>query len=507
MLTYQDFKSSASDVESFIIKLVSEHKSSNAYAIAQTAELYNRQLNATILNYQKYLYKLSGEKVTDVISPNYKLASNYLNRFVTQLNQYLLGNGVTFDKPATKKTLGLDFDTQLQRAGYSALIQGVSFGFWDFDRLRVFKFTEFAPLYDEENGALRAGVRFWQLSSEKPTRFTLYEEDGYTEYIKRKDEQITIIAPKRAYKQIVTTNVLYGEDIKDGENYPGFPIVPLYSNPEKQSVLVGLRPGIDAYDLIKSGFANDLDGHMLYWLINNAGGMDDVDIARLMERIKTLGAVITDDEANIESKEITIPHESRIAYLNKLEDDLYKDFGALKVENLSSSSVTATQIIAAYQPLDCRADQYEYECIDFIRNILALQGIDDMPQFKRNRIANQAEEISMILQSASYLDDETILNHLPFLSPDEVKKILKNKEKEEAERFTLTENQPQNDQENQEETDSEEETEEVEENEKVDETEGEQPEEENEEKENEEEDKEEDKNKQKEKKKKGNEQK
>ena len=436
MLTYQDFLR-AGNKENFIIKLISEHKTSKQYHVAVDAENYNRQQNTTIMKYQKFLYKLTGQKIVDTISPNYKMASNYLNRFITQLNQYLLGNGATFTDETTKGKLGVDFDTQLQKAGRSALIEGVSFGFWDFDKLRVFKLIEFAPLYDEENGSLRAGARFWQLDNDKPMRITFYEEDGYTEYIYKIGEEIEVIKPKTTYKQIVKYTAISGEEIYQGENYPNFPIVPFYANPERQSELVGIREQIDAYDLIKSGFANDLDGHMLYWILENAGGMDDPDIARLIERMKTLGAVISDEDAQVKMQQLDIPYESRIAYLDRLEEDLYKDFGALKVDIISSSATTATQINAAYLPLDCKTDQYEYECIEFVRNILKLQGIEDIPQFKRNKIANQSEATTMILQASNYIDDETVLKHLPFLSPDEIETILKNKEKEEAERFKL----------------------------------------------------------------------
>lgn len=450
MLTYQDFLR-AGNKENFIIELISEHKTSKQYHVAVDAENYNRQQNTTIMKYQKFLYKLTGQKIVDTISPNYKMASNYLNRFITQLNQYLLGNGATFTDETTKGKLGVDFDTQLQKAGRSALIEGVSFGFWDFDKLRVFKLIEFAPLYDEENGSLRAGARFWQLDNDKPMRITFYEEDGYTEYTHEIGGKIEVIKPKTTYKQIVKYTAISGEEIYQGENYPNFPIVPFYANPEKQSELVGIREQIDAYDLIKSGFANDLDGHMLYWILENAGGMDDPDIARLIERMKTLGAVISDEDAQVKMQQLDIPYESRIAYLDRLEEDLYKDFGALKVDIISSSATTATQINAAYLPLDCKTDQYEYECIEFVRNILKLQGIEDIPQFKRNKIANQSEATTMILQASNYLDDETVLKHLPFLSPDEIETILKNKEKEEAERFSVNENiQDETDEENEE---------------------------------------------------------
>lgn len=442
MLTYQDFviaKQSKQNLYEFLKKAINEHKSSKEYRIAQDAEQYDRQQNVTIMNFQKYLYTMKGAKIPDIISPNHKLCSNFFNRFTTQLVQYLLGNGVTFPEQGVKEKLGNKFDTELQRAGKYALISGVSFGFWDYDRLRIFKFKEFVPLYDEENGSLRVGIRFWQLAPDKPLRMTLYEEDGYTEYKKPNDGAIEELQPKRPYKLIVKTTIADGAEIYDGCNYPSFPIVPLYANDYHQSELVGLRENIDAYDLIKSGFANDMDGHLLYWLIQNAGGMDDVDIARVLERIKTMGAAIASEDGTIEQHQIQIPYESRIAYLDRIEQDLYKDFGALKVENISSGNTTATQIKSAYAPQDMKTTMFEYMCIEFVQSILRLQGIEATPQFKRDKIANYQDETVMLLQSANYLNEETILKHLPFLSPDEINDIMKAKEKEKEKGYEMAE--------------------------------------------------------------------
>lgn len=458
MLTYQDFlKHKGSGLGEFLLQVIEEHKATPEYKTAKVAEQYDKQRNVTILSYQKYLYTMKGAKIPDVISPNHKLCSNFFNRFTTQLVQYLLGNGVTFAEEGVKEKLGSSFDTELQRAGKYAEISGVSFGFWDLDKLRVFKFTEFAPLYDEENGSLRAGVRFWQLAPNKPLRMTLFEEDGYTEYVKNDRENVRELQPKRAYKQIVKSTEADGAELYDGGNYPSFPIVPLYANDYHQSEIVGMRANIDAYDLIKSGFANDLDGHLLYWLIQNAGGMDDVDVAKVLERIKTMGAAISSDEGTIEQKQINIPYESRIAYLDRLEQDLYKDFGALKVENITSGGTTATQIKSAYAPLDMKATGLEYQCIEFVQSILKLQGIDATPQFKRDKIANYQDETTMVLQAANYLDTETVLKHLPFLSPDEINDILKARETEEAERYEMAQQISQGKGFNPEDTDEEEE--------------------------------------------------
>lgn len=448
MKTYQDLIAVGAEEKArmeFILAAIREHKSSGLFQTAREAVLYDQQRNVTITTYQKLLYTLSGEAVPDNYSANHKVASNFFNRFTTQENQYLLGNGVTLEKEGNKKALGQDFDTVLQQMGRDALVQGVSFGFWNLDHLEKFQLTEFAPLYDEITGGLAAGIRFWQIDGDKPLRATLYEMDGYTEYIKKKDGDMSVLKEKQTYKQNKASSELLGTEILDGDNYPGFPIVPLWGNPHHQSELVGLRQSIDAYDLIKSGFANDLDdASMIYWTLENAGGMDDLDLARFVERMKTVRAAVVDGNggAKAEAHTMEVPYASRVAYLERLEQDMYNDYQALNVTDLQGGQKTATEINAAYQPFDNKVDQFEYCVLEFLRRLFAIAGIQDNPTFKRSRIVNQLEETQMVMLAAEYLDDETLLNHLPWLTPEEVKAVLDRRAAEELDRLGGEENDP-----------------------------------------------------------------
>lgn len=435
MKTFNDLLTLGDDEElrkHFILEAITDHKATPEYKIAKDAELYMRTLNPTIMEYKKLLYTLSGEAVPDNFSANHKCASSFFKRFVTQENQYLLGNGASFREDATKERLGgEDFDVQLQKAGRYALVGGLSFGFANLDHIEVFKYTEFKPLWDEEDGSLKAGIRYWQVASDKPLRATLYEMDGYTEYIKRKDEELTILKEKRPYQQIVRVSEIEGTEILDGKNYPTFPIVPLWGNPEHQSELVTIRSQIDAYDLIKSGFANDLDdASMIYWTITNAGGMDDIDLAQFLERMKVVKAAVVGDDSNgnakAEAHTIEVPYQSRESYLTRLEADMYKDAMALDTTQIAAGQVTATQIEAAYEPLNEKADMFEYCVNEFIRGILAVFGIDDTVTFVRSKMANKNEEIQALLAGAEYLSQEYITEKLLtiFGDIDKVEEVL-----------------------------------------------------------------------------------
>ena len=177
MHTYQDLlevgENDANRME-FVREVISTHKSSDLYKTAKIADDYDRKRNTTIVNYQKLLYDVTGRAVPDNISANYKITSGFFNRFTTQQVQFLLGNGVTWENEATKTKLGDDFDKRLQTIAKASLGAGVAFGFFNLDHLEVFNALEYAPLYDEENGALMAGVRFWQVDAQKPLRATLY---------------------------------------------------------------------------------------------------------------------------------------------------------------------------------------------------------------------------------------------------------------------------------------------------------------------------------------------
>jgi len=433
----------------FILDAIASHKRTPLYQEAVTAYEYFKKRNVTITKYQKLLYTLSGEAVPDNYSANYKFTNAFFPIFVKQENAFLLGNGVTFNEDETKEVLGGNkFDKQLYFAGEYALWGAVSFLFFNLDHIDVFKVTEFVPLIGEEDGALHAGIRFWQIDSQRPLRATLYEEDGYTEFIwddKETDAagNVTklkgrILKDKQAYKQIVSVSEADGTEILDGKNYPSFPIVPLWANMEHQSELTGLREKIDGYDLIQSGFANDLDdASQIYWIIQNAGGMDEVDLKKFMDQIKRVkAAVVEDDAAKAEAHTIELPYQARQAALSDLRDSLYRDAMALDTDKISAGgNVTATAIESAYENLELKCDGYEYCVTEAIDSILKLAGVEDSPTYHRRKTTNQPEVTNMVLSTGEYLDDESMLKHLPFLNIDEVDEILERKDAEEMARY------------------------------------------------------------------------
>lgn len=447
--TYQDYleikeKNSETDLIQFVANAIDSHKRSDEYEMAVIADEYFRHRNRTILEFQKLLYKVTGEAVPDNYSANYKLSSNFFFQFTTGLNQYLLSNGVTWSNDGTADRIGADFDKKLQDAGEEALICGTSFGFMNYDHLEVFNLRQFAPLYDEENGALMAGIRFWQVAKNKPLRAVLYDIDGYTGFIWR-DGQGSIYTPQRPYKIKTRRTEFDGVENYDGENYPTFPIVPFFGI-NKQSELVGRREQIDCYDLIKSGFANTVDeASLIYWTLTGAGGMKDMDLIKFVERIKTVHAAALGNGQTAESHAVETPYQSREALLTRLRDDLYDDFMAFDHKNVASGSVVTAQIEASYQPMDLKANKFEYNALDFLDGVLAVIGIEDEePTFTRSRVINQNEQISAVTTAAQYLDGEYVTRKVLTIlgDGDQADDVMKRMDAEDIDRINVPANEP-----------------------------------------------------------------
>lgn len=444
IITYQELLENGA-TPGFVKEAIERHKASEMYKNARSADNYYRQRNETICNFTRTLFGADGSRFEDFTASKLKIASNMFKRLNVQRCMYSLGKGVSFvgvgehGEDTTKAKMGPRFDDDVKKIGLNALIHGISFPFWNLDHIDVFSATEFAPIWDETSGALMAGIRFWRLDSTRPLHAVLYEQDGYTAFDANAADDLQVCKEgKRPYKATYAEVPADGLKLAvDEENYSRLPIIPIWGSDAHQSTLVGLRESIDAYDLIKSGFANTVqDCAEIYWIVENAGGMTDKDLQQLRDRmlLTHMATADTEDGSKVTPYAQEVPYEARKAVLKQIKDDMYEDFGALDVHTVAAGA-TNDHIDAGYQPMDEEADEFERLMREGIMDLVALQGIVDTPIFTRNRISNTKEQVDIVVEEAEWLDDETILRKLPNITPDEVAEILKRKDEEAADRM------------------------------------------------------------------------
>lgn len=460
MITYQDYER-AENKTKWLQNAIISYRNSKEYRDAAEQQEYMAGRNTAIRNMVRVIYDMAGLPETDFTKSNFKLMNRQIHRMVTDRCSYSLGNGVSFASAKkakdengktvtvdqTKEMLGDDFDTYVFRTAYWAQANGKCFLYvhmgedqekWEYT---LFKMTEFLPLYDERTGALRGGVRFWSLDwGKRPITAVLYLEEGYIRYeTPEKKYGITALAQvddMKPYIEIVEESEAFGQEVVGTGDLTMLPIFPMYSGENRNSVLENQKGKIDAYDMISSGFANDLkDCAQVYWLITGAMGMTEKQKRQMLDRLILQHMAVVDGEnSSITPYTQEIPWQARKECLQMLETRMYKDFGGFDVQSISAGD-TNDHVEAAYWPMDEEADAFEYEVITFVRQILAMMGIDDVPQFKRNKVSNQKEQTEMVMLAATYLDDRTVLEKLPWISVDEVDDILARKDGESLDRF------------------------------------------------------------------------
>lgn len=436
---------SEQQIMQFVRNVIEDHKGSDLYRDGDISDRYARQENVEAVNREKLYRDIAGRLVKNNWTPCHRMRSKLFGILTTQENSFLLGNGLTLDKQKNKDKLGKDFDTKLLQAGYAALTQTVSYLFWNLDHIEMFKNLEFAPLMDETTSSLRAGVRWWQIAASKPLRATLYEEDGYTEYVWNldKDGQVNpngeILQEKRGYQ--ITYKVQPNEEVQitNQQNYPAFPIVPLWSNTQHINQFMGIKPTIDAIDELTNALNDDLTETQLYWLIQGADGMDKSDLAQLLDDIRQQKIINPAEGQNVQPYTVNIPVNERQAEISRLKRQVYEDFQGLDIEEIKGGAVTATQIKAAYEPLNHKADDYEMCVIECLNNLFKLiPGLEDEnPTFSRSLLVNQSEMLQMILQAAQYLPEDYVIEKILTLlgDGDKVTDTLKAIEEEKQSQF------------------------------------------------------------------------
>lgn len=466
MLTYQDYETAlaAGELTRFVEQVISDHKQSEMYKTAIDADAYDHQRNTTILTFVSEVKRRRNQAFTQDI----KIPCNLFRRLNKQRCTYLLGNGVSFTNvelrpdpetgelvlvDLTKEQLGSHFDADVYIWAYKALIHGESYGYWTPDRIYNFPVTQFAPLRDEESDAVRAGVRFWRIDPAKPLFAELYTEAGiyYFRSGTATGNRLELTDPNPTPYLLTTASTeARGEWITGEQNYSTLPVIPMYGSDLHQSTLVGMKARIDAIDMVSSGFARDVrDCAKIYWLVENCGGMEQKDLDKFLDDILEYHIAQVDStsfsgdtRAALTPYVQDVPVNSSTAFLKQATEALYQDFGALDVHAIGANS-TNDHLDAAYQPLDEETDEFEREVSTAIKAGLTLMGIDDDPKYNRNRVVNESEYNTMILNAANIIGTNMVLKKLTFLDPDEVEEVEQQVYADGLDRLKAPENEPQ----------------------------------------------------------------
>lgn len=417
--TFQDFQE-ASDRSSFVAEAIAEYKSSDMYRKAVTAQLYYSSDNEAIGKRLGYLERQTQSKVNVIF---HRLRNGFFPKAVKKLVLYLMGNGATLDLDIKLK-IDKQFDRNMITATINACVDGVVWGLPDLDSLVFFRATEFVPLFDERTNKPMAGIRFWQISADKPIYVELYEAEGITEYKSTKGG-MTLTKDTRPYKQTTFKDGI-STTVIGGENYGVFPVFPLYANELKSSELnTGLKGLIDAWDCIASDLADGItliEG--IYWIVKNFGGQNTSELLAELQQLKA--SLVDGSEAGVDNHTIEIPFQAKKMALELYEKQMYIDW--LLPNETSDIQITATEYVGGDKDMDAKATLLEWEVAKFIESVLQLKGVDmSLEDFKRRTVTNDSkavQDISTRIAGESWIDFEEAIDSDPTI-PEDRKEALK----------------------------------------------------------------------------------
>ncbi|MDR2166623.1 MAG: phage portal protein [Clostridiales bacterium] len=318
------------------------------------------------------------------LRPEQPVYSNFFGKITNQHVGHLLKHPLTFDEGVVDK-FGAGFQHTVRDMTQDAYIRGVSWGLWDGEKLTHLPAENFIPIYDEESGAIVAGISFKRLREDLPWNYYFYEREGISRFRQaagndgkvKPDGKLELISERKPYRH-TSRPFLTGEVIESVENPDTFPIRPLHTNKENRSELIlPIKTQINAYDLLKTGYIDEtLKSKFIYWLISGYSGNIE-ELIKIKEIAQKLG-IIAEQGGNSKIMPQTLepPHNAHEKIMKELKESIYGDAMAFDSDNLGGRASVAVEAIRASQfNEEIKIGIMWSELEKFIRDIMTVAGI------------------------------------------------------------------------------------------------------------------------------------
>lgn len=221
------------------------------------------------------------------------------------------------------------------------------------------------------------------------------------------------------------------------------PFIMYPNNNRNQGNLEKYKGLIDAYDIVMSGYVNDVvDIQQVIYILENYAGTDLEDFTKDLKRFKavTVGNDgIDGSRGDLRTLSIEIPVEARNSLLEILKKQIYTAGQALSRDITSVGNASGQTLKFFYRDLDLKVGDKEVEFTvgycELIRAICEYKKLNVKGQigitFTRNRISNDEETAQICKDSVGVIPTELIWANHPFV--DDVEKCRKLWEEEHAE--------------------------------------------------------------------------
>ena len=409
-----------------------------------------------IKNYRIFYIDADGQLQEDKTKSNIKISHPFFTENVDQTVQYMLSGKDGFvksDNPELQTELDAYFNENegFLSELYDVLTDCVSKGFAyayaykNSEEKTAFQCADSMGVVEvraKETNDHCDYVIFWYIDrigkdNKRIQRIQVWDDRQTFFYCQEDDGQIVI---DDSVEMNPRPHVIYKIDGDDSTYFEGFGFIPFFRIDNCKKQFSGLKPIkdlIDDYDLMNAGLSNNIqDTNEALYVVRGFQG-DNLD--ELMLNIKSKKHIGVDNEGGVEIKTIDIPYQARQAKMDVDEKNIYRFGMAFNSAQLGDGNITNIVIKSRYALLDLKCNKLEIRLKQFMRKLLevVLKEINDQNgtdyqqkdvyfNFEREVMTNAADnaqieltdaqkqqtQITTLLNLATYLDNETLMQNI-----------------------------------------------------------------------------------------------
>jgi SPP1 family phage portal protein len=242
-------------------------------------------------------------------------------------------------------------------------------------------------------------------------------------------------------------------DLKVSHGWGRVPFVRLDNNASGKTDLQPIKPLIDAYDKVKSGWVNDLvDLQEMVLVLKGYAPMNDEiknglsEFAAFLQNLKTHKVISVSNEGGVEPLRVEIPIEAKEKFLQLTRKEIFFFGEGVDVDSEKFQNPSGISLKFLYTSLDLKANRMIRRMKSALSEFMwfLVQDINDADgaeydsteiifTFNKAVIFNEKEKIDSLVASEAMLSKQTILENHPYV--DDVEQEMARLDAEEQERI------------------------------------------------------------------------
>lgn len=220
------------------------------------------------------------------------------------------------------------------------------------------------------------------------------------------------------------------------------PFIPFYNNNIRTNDLVNVKPLIDAYDKVFSGFLNDLeDIQEVIFILTNYGGADKKEFIDDLKKYKMIkvDSDAEDGKSGVETLTISIPIEAREKFLEMTRKAIFEQGQGVDPDPQKFGNTSGEALKYLYSLLELKAGLMETEFKvgfgELVRAICQYLNVEckQLTQtWTRTAIRSDSELADICTKSVGIISNKTILKNHPLVENADEEEAQIEKEKQKA---------------------------------------------------------------------------